>query len=214
MADSFPNGICLVELAAITDDAIAASEIARALGVRQAGGDALERTTSYLRDKHMLLVLDDLEQLPGGTSLAATLLRDAPGVRVLATSRHPLRVTGGSINTTCRLSLCRIWTRRMTKTPWPDTSRSPCSWTEPAVLTPDFRLDESNSAAVAAICVRLDGLPLAIELAASRTRLLSPAAILDRLEFEPGPAHVRQHRSAGSPADAAGDTRLELRAAG
>ena len=180
--DRFPDGAWLVPLAAITDPALVAGEIALTLGVREEAGRPLEATLAdHLRDRRMLLVLDNLEQVLTGAKTVATLLAASPGLRIIATSRTRLGLRGEVEYVVPTLSV-------------PDLSRLPPPerltdyesvrlFVQRAVAAkPAFVVDDANARAVAAICRRLDGLPLAIELAAARVKLLAPDALLRRLE--------------------------------
>lgn len=183
VARAFPDGVWLVELAPLQDQELLVSTVATAVGVAdEAGGSTLARLSEYLSSKRLLLVLDNCEHLVDGcATLAGTLLRNSPGLRILATSRHALGVSGECVLTVPPLSL-------------PD-DRAPMSagvaMRSEAVqlfvdrgtaVRPDFTLDDGNAAAIAGICRCLDGIPLAIELAAARLRSLEPASILTRLD--------------------------------
>ncbi len=179
-----------VLLAAVRDPALVAATIAGALGLREGGGRPLaERLAGHLRDRHTLLVLDNFEQVTEAAPLVADLLATCPDLTVLATSREPLRVGGEQEFAVQPLAL-------------PDpTSLHPGDLPErsPAValfvqraraVKPDFALTASNARAVAEICRRLDGLPLALELAAARIKVLPPQALLARLSGEAGRASL------------------------
>jgi len=180
--ERFADGVFFVSLAPIADPALVPSTIAQVLGVREMGGQSvLEGLKEYLREKQLLLVLDNFEQILEAATIVAELLAAGAGLKVLATSRAALEVREEHELPVPPLAL-------------PDPRRTPdpadlagypavALFVERASATrPDFALSEENAAAVAEICARLDGLPLAIELAAARCRLLSPAAVLARLE--------------------------------
>ena len=178
--DAFGGDVAFVPLAAITDSALVASEVAAALGLQTTGQhspDEVVRTA--LRSRRMLLVLDNLEHLPEAALWVSGLLAACPGVTVLATSRSPLRLHDEREVVVAPLAV-----------PERDAIPTPAEIEEvPAVrlfveraATPAFALTPANAAAVAAICRRLDGLPLAIELAAARVKVLSPTELLARLE--------------------------------
>src|SRR5215218_167252 len=171
-----------VDLTPITDAALVPGSIAAALGVREVAGEALqERLARRIGDREVVLVLDNLEQLPAAGSVIAELSAAAPGLRVLATSRAPLHVRGEH---EYRLAPLRL--------PGPVELASLEDLTEveavklfierARAIDPAFALTGDNAVAVAKICARLDGLPLAIELAAARTRLFTPTALLARLD--------------------------------
>lgn len=182
LAPTYADGIWLVALAPLTSAALVPSAIAEALGVRETTGEAVEQALhAYLKAKHLLLILDNFEHVVTAASLVSSLLAGSPSLQVLATSRAPLRVTGEHELPVSPLAL-------------PDdelASGLAAAQSSEAVnlfidrahaVRPDFRLDERTAATIAAICRRLDGLPLAIELAAARVRLLSTEAILARLD--------------------------------
>jgi predicted ATPase len=178
MADRFADGAVFVALAALRDVALVLQAIGHACGLAQPSPTAL---AEYLRDKQLLLVLDNCEHLLAAAPEIAGLLTGAPGIRVLATSRAALNLQGEH-------------TLFVPPLPLPDLARLPppaALADTPAValllartraLNPQFRLTDDNAAELAAICVRLDGLPLAIELAAARLKLLAPRDLLRRLE--------------------------------
>ncbi len=177
------DGTFLVNLAPISDPALVTSEIARSLGVREEVGGAqlIDKLKAALHDKYVLLVLDNFEQVVEAAPQVADLLAACPRLKVLSTSRATLRLR---------------WEHEVAVPPLqvPDLRALPslddlslipsvALFLERAqAVTPDFRLTDHNAAAIAEICVRLDGLPLAIELAAARVKLFSPLEILARLE--------------------------------
>jgi predicted ATPase/class 3 adenylate cyclase len=155
LTPAFPDGAFFVGLAAVTDPDLVPSMIASALGVNELSGQSLAR---LLGARHMLLVLDNLEHLPDASPHIAGVLDAGPDVVVLATSRAPLRLTAERV---------------FEVPPLPD---------DDAVALFAERAHTTTAAEVAELCRRLDGLPLAIELAAAQASVLSPAAILARLE--------------------------------
>jgi predicted ATPase/DNA-binding CsgD family transcriptional regulator/transcriptional regulator with XRE-family HTH domain len=177
----YTDGACFVELAPITDPHLVASTIAQALGAPDAGQlAALERLKRYLRDRHLLLILDNFERVLDAAPEIAELVDACTRLQVMVTSRAPLRLSAeqelaipplalpdASSNTIVILEQCesvRLFVERA------------------RAVKADFGLTDNNASAVGEICRRLDGLPLAIELAAARTRLLDPRAMLARLE--------------------------------
>ncbi|HEX2317092.1 MAG TPA: BTAD domain-containing putative transcriptional regulator [Thermomonospora sp.] len=168
-ATSFPDGVWLVELAG-TAGADVAEAVAAVLGVRDdgAGRPVAERVTGALRGRRALLVLDNCEHVVEPVAaLVALLLRTAPNVHVLATSQVPLSVGGETVWSVPPLeqpSAVRLFTARA------------------RAAAPDVVLDERNAAAVAAICRRLDGIPLALELAATRVRAMPVEELAARLD--------------------------------
>jgi predicted ATPase len=181
-ASLFPDGVTFVPLAPLADPSLVISAIADALGVREAMGQPLiEAITAYLRDKRLLLILDNVEHLLPSVPIVTDLLSGCRWLNVLATSRVRLRLSGEREVPVFPLAL-------------PD-AESPNGLAEvaqvPAVqlfvaraqdARADFALTDDNAPAVAEICRRLDGLPLALELAAARSKILSPAALLARLD--------------------------------
>jgi predicted ATPase/class 3 adenylate cyclase len=179
--EEFEDGVFFVALAAVGDPGLVASTIAGTLGVVEVGDKPLlESLKDHLRERRMLLVLDNFEQVMEASPLLDELMGMAPGLRFLATSRAPLRLYGERSFPVPPLSV-------------PDPRRLPdvkaLSQYEAVRLfieraqdaKPDFNVTSENAPAVAEICVRLDGLPLAIELAAARIRLLPPRAMLAKL---------------------------------
>ena len=179
---NFRDGAWLVELAEVRDPALVANATLAALDLRdQSATEPRALLLSYLRDKELLLVVDNCEHLLGSAALLVTdILKAAPEVRVIATSREPLSVPGEHVLPIPPLELPRAQADESL-----DQLRQNESvelFTERAsAASGTFELTESNQAAVVDLCRRLDGLPLAIELAAVRTRVLSVEQILDRL---------------------------------
>jgi predicted ATPase len=178
----FPDGVVFVSLAPLADLALVAPAIAEQLGVRERAGQTLRETLSMrLAGKRLLLVLDNCEHLLPVALLLAGLLRACPALRVVTTSRAPLRLSGEHLYPVSPLAL-------------PDADRLPpledlgqiaavrLFIDRVRAVKPDFALNEANTPAVVKIVGRLDGLPLAIELAAARARVLSPAALSARLD--------------------------------
>jgi len=164
----FPHGTWFVDLADVRDAALFEPTIAITIGIRESSERTLaEALRGFLRDRQVLLVLDNLEQLlPPAAETTAGLIRGAPGLRILATSRELLRIGGERGHVVPPLDVAAGMTL------FEDRAR---------LHRPDLVIDDSTRATIQEICQRLDGLPLAIELAAARIRVLSPAAILDRL---------------------------------
>jgi non-specific serine/threonine protein kinase len=185
---AFADGVAFVPLAAVRDPAFVLPAIATALEVREAGDRAIEqRLSEFLRGRHLLLVLDNLEQVAAAAPRLADLLTACPRLTVLATSRAPLLVSGERTFDVPPLSLPR---RGGDRPPGDDAAVPAVDASEAVRLfidraqaaRTDFSLTGANAEAVAEICRRLDGLPLAIELAAARVRALPPPALLTRLE--------------------------------
>jgi predicted ATPase len=183
MGDVFPDGIVFVDLSPLTDPALVVPTIATTLGAREVVDQPLSQTLSnFLASKQLLLVLDNCERILAAAPDITTLLAKSPGLTVLATSREPLHVRGEREFPVLPLPLAAT-------TPLPELGQvasvpAIALFVERAEASqPEFTMTAENVAAVAAICRRLDGLPLAIELAAARVKVLPPQALLVRLEY-------------------------------
>ena len=182
--DVFNHGAFWVELATVTDAALVPAAIAQVLGVTEDGGHSpVEGLHEYLRSRETLLVLDNLEQLVAAAPLVANLLAAAPGLRILTTSRERLGIRGEQIVPVEPLAMPPRATIARLDTSAAEQYTAVQLFRERArAVKPGFTLTDETARAVAEICWRLDGLPLAIELAAARIRLFSPVALLARLE--------------------------------
>jgi len=167
LLDDFGGGVFFVGLAVIAEPSLVVPTIADALGVKEAGGLAPEESLErFLRDRELLLVLDNLEHLLDAAPQISELVLKAPSLKAILSSRAPLRVSG----------------EREYPVPELADHDAVALFSERAqAIKPDFHLN-GDAPAVAEICRRLDGLPLAIELAAARAKVLSPAALLERLD--------------------------------
>ena len=188
---AFADGAWFVALAAVVDPDGLLPAVARALGVPEAPRRALRgRVLDRLRGRETLLLLDNVEHLLAGAPAVAELLVACPGLTVLATGRAALRLSGEHEFPVPPLA-------------FPDPAHPPAAadlarFDAPRLFVararavrPGFRVAAADAAAVASICARLDGLPLALELAAARVKLLPPRALLARLEAGPGGAALR-----------------------
>ncbi|HEV2591700.1 MAG TPA: BTAD domain-containing putative transcriptional regulator [Gaiellaceae bacterium] len=180
IADRLEDGVCFVALAAVRDAELAIALIAEKLGVREQTGTTLTVSVAdHLAERELLLVLDNFEQVSAAASEVATLLAAAPRLRVLVTSRKVLGLRGEQLYDLPPLSVpspsdgpeailnsdaVRLFERRA------------------QAIDPEFTIDHDDAAAVAELCRRLDGLPLAVELAAARIRVLPPKTMLRRLD--------------------------------
>jgi predicted ATPase/class 3 adenylate cyclase len=182
LLDDFADGVFIVLLAPVADPNLVPSVIANAIGIREEGGRPLrERLRDFLAARELLLVLDNVEHLVEATPIVAELLGECPGLKVLTTSRVSLRLRAEREYPVPPLAL----PRRNPPPPVEQLSQYGAVrlFIERAqAVKPDFTVDNENAPAVAEICHRLDGLPLAIELAAARVRMLPPQALLARLE--------------------------------
>ncbi|MCE7988097.1 MAG: hypothetical protein DYG89_43585 [Caldilinea sp. CFX5] len=177
----FRDGVFFVALAAIRDPNLAIATIAQTLGVREAGSDPLlESLQAYLRDKTLLLLIDNFEQVIEAAPRLTELLAACPQVKMLVTSRELLNLRGEhqfpvpvlplpdlgqlpTLDTLAQVAAVELFVQRA------------------QAVNPDFSLHATNAHTVADLCIRLDGLPLAIELAAARSKMLSPQAMLERI---------------------------------
>jgi predicted ATPase len=179
--EAFPDGVWWIPLAEITDAALVPEAIAAPLGLRERPGESLIDTVAgHLRTRTTLLVLDNLEQLLTSAPLIARLLETAPRLVILATSREPLRLRGERDVPVAPLRVAPLGGRIAPQ----EALAFPAVRLfveRAAAARPGFAVTAENVTAVVAICRQLDGLPLAIELAAARVLLLPPAALLARL---------------------------------
>lgn len=181
LLDLFEHGVFFVPLAPIPDPQLVAPTISRTLGLREEGLTPLEGLKEHLKGQEALLILDNFEQIVEAAPVVAELLSACPRLKVLVTSRAVLRIQGEREYPVPPLAL-------------PDLKRLPPTEVlsqyaavqlfiqRAAAVQPDFVVTNENAPAVAEICARLDGLPLAIELAAARVKLLPPEAMLARLD--------------------------------
>jgi predicted ATPase/Tfp pilus assembly protein PilF len=181
LLDRFPDGVFFIDLAQISDPSLVASTTAHTFDIREGGGrPPLETLKDYLAAKEMLLIFDNFEQVTGAAPDVSQLLATAPGLKALVTSRVPLQLRGEHEYPVSPLD-----------TP-PDTHQSVDEILEyesvalfrqqARTIRPNFEINEGNRDAVVEICRRLDGLPLAIEIAAARIKMLTPQALLKRLD--------------------------------
>ncbi len=178
--ERFHDGVFFVPLGTIDEPALVLPTIAQALGMPDPGGGALDRLADQLAGKHVLLVLDNFEQVSEAAPQIGELLARLPDARVLATSRSPLHVYGEQEYPVPPLGLPDP--RHLPDLETLSQFASVALFIERAMsVRPGFAVDAANAPAIAEICVRLDGMPLAIELAAARVRVLTPQAILSRL---------------------------------
>ena len=181
-AGQFADGAAFISLETLTDSALIRDTVARQLRIPISPGQTLDQSLlAFFVPRQLLVLVDNVEQLVAGAPILEQILARAPGLKVLATSREPLRIRSEKVVAVAPLALPEAGA--------PDDPGALA--TVPAVALfvacardarPGFELTEANAAAVAEICRRLDGLPLALQLAAARLTVLSPAALLARLE--------------------------------
>jgi predicted ATPase/DNA-binding CsgD family transcriptional regulator len=168
VAGEYPDGVYFVPLAPVRDPGLVPSTIAQSIGLQDARDRPLmEHLVSQLRERQLLIVLDNFEHLLAGAPVVTRLLQETSALRILVSSRSSLHISGEQECPVPPLAVpesVRLFAERA------------------AAAVPGFALDDENAAAIARIVRRLDGLPLAIELAAARVKLLPPQAILPRLE--------------------------------
>ena len=183
--DTYPDGAWLVELAPLSDPALVPQAVAGVLGVREQTGQTIEQgLNGYLLDKRLLLLLDNCEHvLSVCARLTASLLRACPGMRVLATSREPLGIGGEQTYRVPSLTLPPPQEAAGISSADLSTYEAVRLFTQRAqAVRADFAVNDANAPALAQLCFHLDGIPLALELAAARVRSLSVEDINARLD--------------------------------
>ena len=181
LLDDFADGLCFISLAPISDPDLLIPAIAQTLGLREAGDrPLLEQLKAYLQDQHLLLLLDNFEQVVDAAPKLADLLVFCPKLKMLVTSRAVLRIYGEQ-----EFPIPPLAVPDLTQLPEGEDCTQYASvmlfLQRAQAIQPDFQLTGDNIRTIAEICARLDGLPLAIELAAARMKLLHPQALLARL---------------------------------
>ena len=208
----FPDGVWFLDLAPISDPALIVSETAQVLGVREEPDRPLLQTLcAHLKNRRALLILDNCEHvIKASAQMASAILKVAPHVRLLASSREPLRAPGEQ----CYPVLPLPVPARGDGLEALSRSTAVRLFVDRAQLhKPSFALNEREAPAVAELVARLEGIPLALELAAARIRSLSVADINARLQGPLQAADRRLARAAGAAADPARPRRLVVRAA-
>src|SRR5215472_15212203 len=186
VAGEYPDGVFFVPLAPVRDPGLVPSTIAQSIGLQDARDRPLmEHLVSQLRGRQLLIVLDNFEHLLAAAPVVTRLLQETSAVRVLVSSRSSLRISGEQECPVPPLAVPGEETRPTA------ASLAACESVRlfaerAAAAVPGFALNDENATAIARIARRLDGLPLAIELAAARVKLLPPEAILPRLEHSLG----------------------------
>lgn len=182
-ASNFPGGVCFVPLAAVRDPALIPSVVAQGLGISESGQLAAEKLKGFLQDLRtsLLVILDNFEHVLAAAPSVAKLLAITPKLKMIVTSRAPLHIYGEHEFPVPPLALPDVQAAASVET----LKKNPAIalFLERAkAIKPNFELTKENAHAIAAICARLDGLPLAIELAAARIRVLSPSEMEARLQ--------------------------------
>jgi predicted ATPase/class 3 adenylate cyclase len=184
LIELFPNGVWFVDLAPLRDPAHLSGAIARVLRLKEDSGRPLiDALVDHLRGKRMLIVLDNFEQIMPAAANVARILSECPGIRMVVTSREALSLRGEQVLVLASLSLPTIDRRTPVAIGRLTQYEAVRLFIDRATAVEQgFHVTNESAPAVAEICVRLDGIPLAIELAAARIRLLSPQEILKRLD--------------------------------
>ena len=187
LLDDYPDGVWLVELATLENDSSLSDAVASALGVREEAGHSMrESLAAFLSGREMLLILDNCEHIIDSVSSeVSALLSHCKNVGVLATSRQALRITGEVTFPVRPLEAFDVWRRPKDRPLSADDIAGfdavKLFVDRAQAVVPAFRLTDENAPDIARICWRLDGIPLALELAAARLRVLTPAQIAERL---------------------------------
>ena len=180
LLDEFEHGVWFVELASITDPELVLPTIASTLKVKESAGTTIEQSLQdYLHKKQLLLAVDNFEQVISAAPKIVTLLNTAPKLKIMISSREVLRLRGEHDYPVPPLGLPES-KRKQTAAVLAQYEAISLFVQHAQAANPSFILDEENASTVADICSRLDGLPLALELAAARSRLLKPAAMLEK----------------------------------
>ncbi|MFI9508264.1 ATP-binding protein [Nocardia sp. NPDC052566] len=179
---AFPDGVWLVEVALVDDGELVALSVAQALGLRDDTSAPLAALTDFLADKNMLLIVDNCEHLIDAcAALVNRLIATTAHVRILATSREPLGVAGEQALPIAPLPVPEVDADSGAVASG-DSAALRLLVDRAAAADPEFRVGDANRDALAAICVRLEGIPLALELAALRLRVFTPDQVLERLD--------------------------------
>ena len=182
LVTSFKDGIFFVDLSAVKDAESLFAGITRTIGFRKTSDQSLlDELRKHLRDKRMMLLLDNFEQLTSAAPEVGELLRDCPHLKFIVTSREPLHVRGEQIYPVPPLTLPGTAIKSLSIEQIKENEAVQMFLDRAKTVRPDFELTNDDFQVVAEICARLDGLPLAIELAAARISLFSPAALLERM---------------------------------
>jgi predicted ATPase len=182
LVSRFPDGVYFVDLAPIREPEAVLMTIARTVGIRESTDrPLLDEVKAQLQTKGMLLVLDNFEQVTAAAPKLAELLQACPELQLLVTSREALHLRGEHIHAVPPLTLPGVDVKQQSLEQLTQCEASRLFIERVRAVKPDFEVTNENAPEVAEICLRLDGLPLAIELAAARSRLFPPRALLERV---------------------------------
>ena len=213
--DRFDHGVFFIDLSPMRDTQAVLASIARTVGLTETGDQSLQAELErQLHHQRVLLILDNFEQVMAAAPMAVELLSGCPRLKLLVTSREALHVRGEHLYAVPPLSLPLAGRERSGAADLAGYEAVQLFVERAQAVRPDFGLTNENAAAIADICQRLDGLPLAIELATSRINLFSPEELRERLGSRLGHAARRPARSALQAANAARHDRMELPAPG
>jgi predicted ATPase len=183
LQDSFTDGIFFVDLAPVRDPTAVLPAIARAIGLREVTDQPLvELLKRFLQELGTMLLLDNFEQVTAAASDIAALIRDCPYIKLLVTSREMLSIRGEQVFPVPPLKLPGLESQEITLNRLSQAESVQLFVDRAQAVRPGFQLSEENAPSVAGLCIRMDGLPLAIELATARISLFSPHELLTRLE--------------------------------
>ena len=199
LLNTFSDGVCLVLLASISDPDLVVSTLAQSLVVKEVGAEPLlDLLINYLQDKDLLLVLDNFEQVVAAAPVLTELLEACTSLKLLVTSRELLRVRGEQAFPLSPLAFPEL-THLPSRDLLAEYGAVALFLQRARAVKPDFHVTDANASSIAAICARLDGLPLALELAAARLKHLTVQGLLARLEHSlqvltqgPRDVHTRQ----------------------
>jgi predicted ATPase/class 3 adenylate cyclase len=181
--DGFEDGVFFVDVSAARDSEAVVASVASVMGLEATAAESLfDELRDRLRDEHLLLILDNFEQVTAAAPTVAQLLQECARLELLVTSREALHLSGEHLFAVPPLSLPTTVRGRASAAQLAGYEAIQLFVERAQAVKPDFRLADDNAAAVAEICLRLDGLPLALELATARINLFSPEALRDRLD--------------------------------
>jgi len=183
LIDHFEDGVFFIDLATIRDPESVPAAIAQTLGIRETSDRSiLDDLKGHLHGRIILLLLDNFEQVTGAANRMADMLQECPGLKLLVTSREALHIRGEYILPISPLALPELGPKKLTVDQLSQYKAVQLFIERAQAVKPDFMMTDENASVVVEICARVDGLPLAIELAAARIRLFSPQALLERLK--------------------------------